>query len=190
MRALLTTVLLSIITISVALAQTGEEAENKDVRKRYLYQWTDSRGVVHITDDLGEVPDRFRSKAHKIETRQDEEPGSGPQVQEEIEPFPDSGAEEAEADAKAEWQQRLKDWKKRLMNAETRYRDLDQERNELFSAWGSAALAPIANKLKAEQIEQQMKDVQREIDNARNMIENVIPEEARKAGVPPGWLRE
>ena len=190
MRAILTSVLFSIITISAALAQTGEHTENKDVRKRYLYQWTDSRGVVHITDDLGEVPERHRSKAHKIETQQDEEPGIGPQAQEEIEPSPDSGAEEAETEAKAEWQQRLRDWKKRLANAEKRYRDLDQERNELFSAWGSAALAPIANRLKAEQIEQQMKDAQHEIDNARNMIENVIPEEARKAGVPPGWLRE
>jgi hypothetical protein len=35
-----------------------------------------------------------------------------------------------------------------------------------------------------------MKGVQSEIDAARNDLDVVIPEEARKAGVPPGWLRE
>jgi hypothetical protein len=35
-----------------------------------------------------------------------------------------------------------------------------------------------------------MKEVQKQIDEARNMVDVVIPEEARKAGVPPGWLRE
>jgi hypothetical protein len=35
-----------------------------------------------------------------------------------------------------------------------------------------------------------MKQVQKEKDDARNEVEVVIPEAARKAGVPPGWLRE
>jgi hypothetical protein len=35
-----------------------------------------------------------------------------------------------------------------------------------------------------------MKQVQKEIDDTRNRINVVIPEEARKAGIPPGWLRE
>ena len=44
--------------------------------------------------------------------------------------------------------------------------------------------------MKAQKIEEEMQQVQREIDSARNEVENVIPEQARKAGVPPGWLRE
>jgi hypothetical protein len=32
--------------------------------------------------------------------------------------------------------------------------------------------------------------MQKEIDEARNMLDVVIPEEARRAGVPPGWLRK
>ena len=31
---------------------------------------------------------------------------------------------------------------------------------------------------------------QKRIDEARNMLNVVIPEEARKAGIPPGWLRD
>jgi len=29
-----------------------------------------------------------------------------------------------------------------------------------------------------------------EVDTARDKVNNVIPDEARKAGIPPGWLRE
>ncbi len=35
-----------------------------------------------------------------------------------------------------------------------------------------------------------MNNVQSEIEQAKHMLNEVIPEEARKAGVPPGWLRE
>jgi hypothetical protein len=55
---------------------------------------------------------------------------------------------------------------------------------------GGPAYGPIENKVKAAQIEQQMKEVQKQIDEARNMLDVVIPDEARKAGVPPGVLRE
>jgi chromosome segregation ATPase len=189
MRSLITIAMLLMVIVLAALAQTDGQTENKDIKKQYLYEWTDSKGAVHITDSLGKVPEQYRAKAHKIESRKGEESGREQQVQEQGEPSTDSEAEVTE-DAKAEWQQRLKDWKKRLANAEDRYRKLDRERTELLGVRGSAALAPLENRQKAEQLEQQMKDVQQEIDEAKNMVEVVIPEEARKAGVPPGWLRE
>jgi hypothetical protein len=51
-------------------------------------------------------------------------------------------------------------------------------------------MAPIANRQRAEQIDKALPEVQKEIDRARREIDVVIPEEARKAGIPPGWLRE
>jgi hypothetical protein len=189
MRTLITIVMVLMVFVSAALAQTGDQAGNKDVKKHYLYEWTDSKGGVHITDDLGEVPERYRSKSRKIEIPKGEEVGPEQQVQEQGEPSTDSEAKEAE-DAKAEWQQRLKDWKKRLANAEKRYRDLDQKRLEALGKWGGVASGQLEGRVEAERIEQEMKEVQVEIDEARNMIEVIIPEEARRAGIPPGWLRE
>jgi len=190
MRILVMLLLFLTLPSLPALAQSGSNTEKKEAPKRYLYQWTDSKGVVHITDDLGDVPERYRSKANKIEAGKPQEPGGEQRAGERPTPGFDSGNTAAEEASKARWQQRLRDWKDRLAKAEQQYQDLDQQRTQLLGSRGSAAYAPIADRLKAEQIGQQLKDVQREIDNARNMIENVIPEEARKAGVPPGWLRE
>jgi hypothetical protein len=40
------------------------------------------------------------------------------------------------------------------------------------------------------QIATELSSAQQEVDRARNMVNTVIPDEARRAGVPPGWLRE
>jgi len=183
--------LLLVLPVSAALAQTAPDSTNEQVKKRYLYQWTDSKGGVHITDDLSDVPEQYRSKARKIEEKKSEEPSGQQKAPERFTPQSGSEGSEAATEAsKAMWQERLREWKDRLAKAEQQYKDLDRERTELLGSRGSVAYAPIADRLKAQKIEQQMQDVQREIDNAKNMIENVIPEQARKAGVPPGWLRE
>src|SRR5512139_1630393 len=31
-----------------------------------LYEWTDDRGIVNVTDDISKVPDKYRSRAKKL----------------------------------------------------------------------------------------------------------------------------
>lgn len=161
--------------------------EDEEPKKHFLYQWTDDTGNVHITDTPGKVPEQYRSRMKTMEAPRAEE-RAAPERREPVHSY--DYDKRREALEKARWQNRLRDWKQRQQNAEKRYEDLGRQREELFRAWGSAALAPIENRLKAEQIEEQMRAVQNEIEAARNMVEEVIPEEARKADVPPGWLRE
>lgn len=185
MRTLIIIVMVLMVFVPAALAQTGDQAGNHDVKKHYLYEWTDSKGGVHITDDLGEVPKRYRSKVRKIETPKGQE-----QVQGKTQSSSGAATEQQEAVSKASWQERLADWKRQLADAEKRYRDLDQKRLEALGKWGGPASGHLEGRAEADRIEQEMKEVQMDIDEARDMVENVIPEEARKAGVPPGWLRE
>ncbi len=188
-RSIILVVLSLIIVAAWAAAQTDEQ---KDKNRRYLYEWTDDRGNVHVTDDFGDVPEKYRDKVRRVEMAPKPGQGQGREVQEETAPPPsrESEQESDEASKKAEWQQRLRDWKKRLAEAEKRYADLEQERNELLRRRGTPAYAPPGDRIKAQQIEQEMEQVKKEIAEARNMIDVVIPDEARKAGIPPGWLRE
>jgi len=182
-------VILAAAVFSIGVQTGAQEGSNE--RKSYLYQWTDDSGGVHITDGLGNVPEQYRPKARKIEESRKNEAGQGQQTQNVTGGTAGPGSEdETEESGKAEWQDRIREWKTRLNNAEKRYRELDQQRTELLMSSGGPAYGPSENKVKAEQIEQQMKEVQKQIDEARNMLNVVIPEDARKAGVPPGWLRE
>jgi hypothetical protein len=173
-------------------AQADPQAQNQDKehQNNYLYQWTDDRGTVHIADGLGKVPKQYREKAIKLKQPKEEDIDQGQEVQQES-TLP-SGAESEAADAlvKREWQQRMRVAKQRLGAAEKRYQELDQRRNELLRSWGGPASGRLVDSTEVEKIDQELKDVQNERDEARNDIDVVIPEEARKKGIPPGWLRE
>ncbi len=160
----------------------------------HLYEWKDDRGVVNVTDDLSKVPGKYRSKARSLD-----QPGPGNTVQEQQQPQEPSVSDEAadnaaqaEVDRKAEWQQRMRNAKQRLTNAEDRYRQLEQTKQELTAQWGSsgAALPPQEAIDKADQLDGDMDRVSKEISVARDQVNVVIPDQARRAGIPPGWLRE
>jgi hypothetical protein len=189
MRSLITLTIVFLIAAGTAFAQVDQQKQ-AEVKKSYLYKWIDDKGVAHVTDNLGMVPKQYREKVLVIEQPQrTEEPAARqPQLS------PPSSSEDdqwLEEDRKASWQERMRDARKRLADAKQRYRALDRKRIEALEKWGgSAASGHLEGRAEADRIEQEMKQVQREIDDARNQIENVIPEEGRKAGIPPGWLRE
>jgi hypothetical protein len=190
-RSLLFILMLTGFAMTV-YAQADQQAptENEELKKSFLYQWTDAKGVVHIADGLDKVPKKYRDKAVKLRQPKKEDADQGQQVQQES-GYP-SGADADEADAveKAAWQQRMRDARQRLVNSEKHYQELVQRRNELLRSWGGVAYGQRAERIEADRVEQEMKEVQKEIDEARNDLDVVIPEIARKAGVPPGWLRE
>jgi hypothetical protein len=191
MRTILLIAVFLIVATNTAFAQTEPQAqpEVKNQQKTYLYQWVDEKGAAHVTDNLGKVPKKYRGKVQMLEQAPTEsEPASAqPQVTAPPQRVDESRNEEY---AKMEWQQRMKDARVRLADAERRYQDLDQKRTEALGKWGGVASGQLEGRLEAERIAEQMKQVQLEINDARNQIENVIPDEARKAGIPPGWLRE
>ena len=162
--------------------------EDAELKKTYLYQWKDKQGNIHITDGLGNVPEQYRSKARRMET-----PKKDASEQEQREPggqaAPYSPGDNTEAQ-KDFWQRRMRDARARVADAERRLGELEKEKTDLIANWGDAAYAPDKDRRSVGQIEQEMGQVRREISEARDQMENVIPEEARKQGVPPGWLRE
>jgi hypothetical protein len=190
MRTVLVIAMITVCVCSTAFAQSNvqQQAGITDQKRTYLYQWTDSKGGAHVTDDLSKVPMKYRDKATVVEQQQEEEPS--PTQQRTIGPAPSDDERIIEADRKAEWQDRMKDARKRLADAEQRYRSLDQKRTKALEKWGGVASGHLEGRVEADRIEQEMKQVRQEIDDARNQVQNVLPEEARKAGVPPGWLRE
>lgn len=189
MRSFIALTIVLLFAAGTVVAQVDQQKQ-PEVKKSYLYQWIDDKGIAHVTDNLGAVPKKYREKVFIVEQPQSkEEPAQGrPQLSPPSSPVDVQGIEE---DRKAEWQERMRDARKRQADAEQRYRELDQKRTDALGKWGGSAVSGrLEGQAEAARIEQEMKKVRQEIDDAKNQVENVIPEEARKAGVPPGWLRE
>ncbi|NTW59166.1 MAG: DUF4124 domain-containing protein [Nitrospirae bacterium] len=156
-----------------------------------LFTWTDKDGVVHMTDSLDKVPNEYRSGTQRT--------GNGasggkavPEAQSPTAPATSDQGGGNDAALKAQWQSRMLDAKRRLQFAENNYQQLEKRKSELQAQWGSSgsALPPQEVLDQMKQLDADMSHAKAEIDNARDQINNIIPDEARRAGIPPGWLRE
>ena len=115
-------ILMAIAGAAFAQTEPQQTGDNKELKKSYLYQWTDDKGVVHITDGLGSVPTKYRDKALKMEQTGSDEGEKGQQGQQETYVPPSPDEEALDEDKKAEWQLRVTDARHRLDEAERRYR--------------------------------------------------------------------
>ncbi len=156
-----------------------------------LYTWTDKDGVVHVTDSLDKVPKEYRTKIQQTEQGT---PRGNVEIESQAPATSPSTVQGSGNDAalKAQWQSRMRNAKRQLKSAEDRYQELLRRKNDLQAQWGSsgAALPPQQVLDEMKQLDNEMSSAKSEIDSARDQIDNVIPDEARRAGVPPGWLRE
>jgi len=97
-----------------------------------------------------------------------------------------------DAALKSQWQNRVLDAKRRLAAAESRLAELDQKKQGLTSQWGASgsALPPQDVMDEMKRIDGERAAAATEIASLRNEINVVIPDEARKADIPPGWIRD
>jgi hypothetical protein len=164
---------------------------------RFLYQWTDDKGNVGLADDLTKVPEQYRSRAKRLQQPGASDPGQDAREMRQQQAAPDEGQDrgagyDADDLKKAEWQQRIHDAKMRQEAAERKLNELEQRKAAIKSQWGAggAALPPQSVLDEVARIESDMASARRDAEKAREEINVTIPDQARKAGIPPGWLRE
>jgi len=162
---------------------------------RYLYQWKDDQGVVNVTDNLDKVPPKYRSQATQLRQPgvNKEEQNRGDTGKGEQQQNLDAGTSQDRGEIeKAQWQQRMQDARRRLTVAEDQYSQIEQRRNELMSRTGSSGAALPTQEMIDEMndLSEELARARIEVDNARKEVQVTIPDEARRAGIPPGWLRE
>lgn len=187
-------ILLTVIALAPATGYAGGEQDDS----RFLYQWTDKQGNVHISDGIEKVPKQYRSRAARIKqgtTGSAETPAPERErslrEQEGFGFTQDDVSAENDEDRKLDWQQRMYDARQRMADAEERVRSYSERLKELQekTGYGLYGYTPEAA-AEAARLEEEIQRAQSDLEDARNQIENVIPEQARKAGIPPGWLRE
>jgi hypothetical protein len=171
-----------------------------------VYRWVDEKGAVHFTDDLGQVPEKYRGQFQR-ERPPDEsspvQPTSPPSIGTpkgtpgamEIRPTPGSDAGEKDILGRGEewWRTKAREWNEKLINAQKSY-------ESAYSAWKAkeqeietSKFKPdsLKRKLRAESIalEEKAKDLEKQVEEAKNMIEKVLPQQAQDDRANPEWLK-
>lgn len=150
-----------------------------------VYRWEDEQGVIHMTDDLQKVPEEYRERTREIILPKEKEVVSslpkteGSQV---ITPYKD--ADLVGHDRKW-WQNRVREWKQKKTEAE---QQLAEARKQLNMIPLNLSF-PIRLQTKQE-ILQDIETYEKKVQEAEQVLSEELPEEARRAGAPPGWVRE
>lgn len=177
-----------------------------------VYRWVDEQGTVHFTDDLGQVPEKYRDKIQK------KGPPKEPPITQPIPPQPAPpqptppqplapptgmevekgfGATPRQKDILGRgeewWRAKVNEWNEKLKTAQRNYENTYSEWKSKENELESSKFKPdsFKRKLKAEikDLEEKTKDREKQMDEAKNMLENILPKQAQDYQANPEWLK-
>jgi hypothetical protein len=170
-----------------------------------VYRWVDEKGVIHFADDLTLVPEKYQGQAQKKAAPQEPPPSpfppsyrspeKGKTEKVRTEKKPESVPVQKDILGRGEewWRRRVKEWEEKLSNAQKNY---ETELNALKvkeKELEESKFKPdsLKRKLKADikVLEEKVKEWKKQMEEARNMLDRVLPKEAEEYRADPRWLK-
>lgn len=169
-----------------------------------VYRWVDEKGTVHFTDDLSQVPEKYREKIRKEISPKEPAPAQPaplpptplPKEEETVkEPGKISSPPQKDVLGRGEewWRAKAIEWNEKLKTAKKNYENTQSEwiakKQELETSKFRGD--SFKRKLRAQTtaLEKTVKDWEKKIEEASHMIENVLPKQAQENRANPDWLK-
>jgi len=183
-------VLLVIIGLTLSSMAFGQE----------VYKWVDEKGTAHFTDDLGLVPEKYRDQI--LTEKRPKEPTPSPLPLSVGPPKSSEAGKEAESPPVQKdilgrgeewWRAKAIEWNEKFKAARRNYEMAYSEWKSKEHELEASKFKPdsLKRKLKAEIkiLEEKAKGREKQMEEAKNMLENVLPKQARDYQADPGWLK-
>jgi hypothetical protein len=152
-----------------------------------IYEWVDERGVVHYTDDRELVPEPFRASVRVSEAGGD---GTYQRVIERRGPAAPAAAAPASSPEDAIGGLTESQWRAQAERLDARVAELAPEAKRCESDHVNRSPGDGSRKRKAELAEAAACAKTRSDLVSARAERDEFRENARRAGVPPGWVRE
>lgn len=169
--------LVSIMILFAAVPSRGGE----------LYQWRDVDGRDHYADDISKVPEQYRLRQQKVMLQDDRmiadvDPGEKRRQQQNT----PAAVHTVDSNGKGEaW------WRNRAESLRTQLKDQVEQLTRLRKeAKEDQGVVTIRTRRCRSPYQRQKDQLDRKIAQLKHQLEVELPEEARKAGAYPGWIRE
>ena len=186
-----------ILFISIGLIFSSFLAFGQEV-----YKWVDEKGTAHFTDDLGLVPEKYRDQI--LTEKRPKKPTPPPPLS--PPPFEPPKSTEAGKEAgptpvqkdilgrgEEWWRTKAIEWNEKFKTARRNYEMAYSEWKSKENELEASKFKPdsVKRKLKAEikVLEEKTKDWEKQMEEANNMLENVLPKQARDYQADPKWLK-
>ena len=154
-----------------------------------VYRWVDDKGVVYFTDDITQVPEKYRPKAEKMGLPEDKEEtkveAGSPQKKEE--PYRDRLGRGEDY-----WKERVEEWRRKLRESQVKLEALRVKYNELTERFNDSKSTAERGNIRKErdQVKSEMDQSKIQIEGAKEMLEKKIPEEADLYKAKPEWVKQ
>ena len=149
-----------------------------------VYKWIDDKGGVHFTDDMNQIPEKYRPKIESLGTL--EERGQTlPKKKEE-------SSRDRLGKGEDHWKGRVEEWNRKLKEAQEKVNSLRVKYNEITEKFNESRNSVERTSLRKEreQLKNEMDKYKMQIDEAKDMLEKKIPAEAAIFGAKPEWVKQ
>jgi hypothetical protein len=162
-----------------------------------VYRWVDEKGTVHFVDDLSLVPEKYREQVQK--KRPPEKPTSlpspGGSEGSEVKEKSESAPERKDLLGRGEewWRAKVKEWNDKFVSAQKNFDATFTEWKAKEKELEESKFKPdsFKRKLKADikALEEKSKEWEQKREEAKNMLEKVLPKQAQDYRADPDWLK-
>jgi len=155
-----------------------------------VYKWVDEKGVAYFTDDISQVPDKYRPRTERFEALPEKE---DTKVEGESAP---KKKEETYTDRLGRgenyWKGRVEEWRRKLKEPQDKLEVLRAKYNGLTERFNDSRGAAERANLRRErdQVKIEMDQCKAKIEEAKGMLEKNIPEEAELYKAKPEWVKQ
>ncbi len=154
-----------------------------------VYKWVDEKGVTHFTDDMTQVPEKFKPRAETIDTSEE---NKDTRIEESALAKKEEPYKDGLGRGEDYWKGRVDEWKNKLREQQDKLRALRAKYNALTEKYNdSKSTAERANLRKGrDQVKSEIDQCNAEMEETRGMIEKKIPEEAELYKAKPEWIKQ
>jgi hypothetical protein len=161
------------------------------------YQWVDEKGTVHFTDDVGKIPEKYQDQVKKKKSPDEPTPSSSiKSPTDKARPAPDAaGVEKKDILGRGEdwWRDKAMEWKQKLIKAQKDYAAAQTALKAKDKELEDAKFKPKSFQRKLQDelkiLEEKVNAQKNQVDEAKNMLEKVLPRQAEEYRADPSWVR-
>jgi hypothetical protein len=160
-----------------------------------IYRWIDEKGTTHFADDLTLVPEKYRIQ---FEKKKPPKESSSPETSQESEGSkaePQSSAVKKDLQGRGEdwWRAKAKEWNDKLQNAQKNYDEASQAVKAKEQQREDSKSKPHSQRIRlrkeSRDLEEKAKEREKELAEAKEMVEKVLPKQAEDYHADPDWLK-
>jgi hypothetical protein len=158
------------------------------------YQWVDEKGTVHFTDDPGQIPEKYQDQVKKKETPPEPAPSPATSPPQGKAP-PEPSVEKKDILGRGEdwWRDKAMEWRQKLIKAQKDYAAAEAALKAKDKELQDAKFKPKSFQRKLQDeikvLEEKANAQKNLVDEAKNMLEKVLPRQAEEYRADPSWVR-